>query len=136
MASLKEQYYSAPNRVQDGVLFLILEAGIYLAVSFIDVAQGRHVAIFGPVLSFILEIAVVVAITLCGLGILYRMKAGWIGSVMMSIFLMVIGTLFMLDVLELTLTLSGLFYFIFGAISFVELMRKSFRRYCGIIKES
>jgi len=55
--------------------------------------------------------------------------------VIMSIFLIVIGALFMLDVIPLTLTLSGLFYFVFGVFSFIELMRHSFRKYCGITKE-
>lgn len=133
MTDLKEKFKSAPTRIQDGVLFIILEAAIYLGVSFIDLAQGRYVSIFSPAVSFLLEIAVIVAIVLCGLGILYGMKIGWIGSILLSIFLMVIGVLFMLDILELTLTLSGLFYFIFGAISFAELLRKDFRRYFGLV---
>ena len=135
MTSLKEQFYSAPVKVQDGVLFIMLEGIVYLTMAFIDLYHEHDVAKLGPVVSFSLEIALIIALVLCGLGILYGMKAGWIGSLIMSIVLMVIGSLFMLDIIELTLTLSGLFYFIFGLISFVELLRHSFRKYCGITKE-
>ena len=135
MANLKDQFYSAPTRIQDGVLFIILEAAIYLTMAFVDLFHDHHVANFSPALSFILVLVLIAVITLCGLGILYGMKAGWIGSVIMSIFLIVVGALFMLDVIPLTLTLSGLFYFVFGVITFVELMRHSFRKYCGITKE-
>jgi hypothetical protein len=49
---------------------------------------------------------------------------------------MVIGIMFMLDIITpLKLTLSGIFYFIFGAFGFGELMKKDFRNYCGISKE-
>ena len=133
MANLKDQFYSAPTRIQDGVLFIILEAAIYLTMSFVDVYHGYYVWKFSSGVSFLLDLAIIAAITLCGLGVLYRMKAGWIGSLILSIFLMVIGCLFMFDVITpLTLVLSGLFYFVFGAISFVELLRKDFRVYCGI----
>ncbi len=135
MANLKDQFYSAPTRIQDGVLFIILEAAIYLTMAFVDLFHDHHVANFSPALSFALVLVLIIVITLCGLGILYGMKEGWIGSLIMSIFLMVIGALFMLDVIELTLVLSGLFYFIFGAISFVELLRKDFRVYCKIGQE-
>ena len=132
MASLLEQYYKAPTKVQDGVLFIVLEGLIYLTMAFIDLFHRHYVADFSPEISFLLEIVLILILVLCGLGILYGMKAGWIGSLIMSIVLMVIGSLFMLDIIELTLTLSGLFYFIFGLISFVELLRHSFRKYCGI----
>ena len=135
MTNLKDQFFSAPTRIQDGVLFIILEAAIYLTMAFVDLYHGHHVANFGAWPSFALEIVMIVILILCGLGILYGMKAGWIGSLIMSIVLMVIGTVFMLDLVELTLTLSGLFYFIFGAISFVELLRKDFRVYCKICQE-
>ena len=135
MTELKEQYFSAPVKVQDGVLFIMLEGAIYLVMSFIDLYHEHKVADLSPELSFLLELILITALVLCGLGILYGMKAGWIGSVIMSIFLIVIGALFMLDVIPLTLTLSGLFYFVFGIISFVELMRHSFRKYCGITNE-
>ena len=132
MVNLLDKYYAAPNRVQDGVLFILLEAAIYLAISFMDLIERRTVANFSTELSFALEILIIVLIVLCDLGILYQMKIAWVGSVIMSIFLMVIGCLFMLDIIKLTLVLSGLFYFVFGAITFVELMRHSFRKYCGI----
>ena len=132
MTEIKEQYFSAPVKVQDGVLFIMLEGVIYLVMSFVDLYHDHDVANLGPALSFALELLLITALVLCGLGILYGMKAGWIGSVIVSIFLIVIGALFMLDVIPLTLTLSGLFYFVFGIISFVELMRHSFRKYCGI----
>ena len=135
MTSLKEQFYSAPVKVQDGVLFIILEGTVYLVMAFVDLFHGHDVAKLGPGISFALELVLIAALVLCGLGILYGMKAGWIGSVIMSIFLIVIGALFMLDVIPLTLTLSGLFYFVFGVFSFIELMRHSFRKYCGITKE-
>jgi len=135
MTGLKEQFYSAPVKVQDGVLFIILEGAVYLVMSFVDLYHGHDVAKLGPGISFALELMLITALILCGLGILYGMKAGWIGSVIMSIFLIVIGALFMLDVIPLTLTLSGLFYFVFGVFSFIELMRHSFRKYCGITKE-
>jgi hypothetical protein len=135
MTGLKEQFYSAPVKVQDGVLFIILEGAVYLVMSFVDLYHGHDVAKLGPGISFALELMLITALVLCGLGILYGMKAGWIGSVIMSIFLIVIGALFMLDVIPLTLTLSGLFYFVFGVFSFIELMRHSFRKYCGITKE-
>ena len=135
MANLKDQFYSAPTRIQDGVLFIILEAAIYLTMSFVDLYQGHQVDELGVGLSFVLELVMIAAITLCGLGILYGMKAGWVGSLIMSIILMTIGCLFMFDIVELTLTLSGLFYYIFGAISFVELLRKDFRVYCKISKQ-
>ena len=135
MTNVIDQFYKAPTRIQDGVLFIVLEAAIYLTMAFVDLYHHHYVSIFNEYVSFILELVVIAAITLCGLGILYGMKEGWIGSLIMSIFLMVIGSLFMLDVLELTLTLSGLFYFIFGAISFVELLRKDFRAYCHISQE-
>ena len=135
MTSLKEQFYSAPVKVQDGVLFIILEGAVYLVMAFVDLFHGHDVAKLGPGISFALELVLIAALVLCGLGILYGMKAGWIGSVIMSIFLIVIGALFMLDVIPLTLTLSGLFYFVFGVFSFIELMRHSFRKYCGITKE-
>ena len=135
MANLKEQFYASPNRIQDGVLYIILEGAIYLTMACVDFYHKHYVANFSPVLTFILEIGLIIALVLCGLGILYGMKAGWVGSMIMSIFLMVIGALFMLDVIPLTLTLSGLFYFIFGAISFAELVRKDFRVYCGISKK-
>ena len=132
MTELQEQYFSAPVKVQDGVLFIMLEGAIYLVMSFIDLYHEHTVANFSAEVSFALELVLITALVLCGLGILYGMKAGWIGSVIMSIFLIVIGALFMLDVIPLTLTLSGLFYFVFGIISFVELMRHSFRKFCGI----
>ena len=135
MTELKEQYFSAPVKVQDGVLFILLEGAIYLVMSFIDLYHNHTVADFSPEVSFALELVLITALVLCGLGILYGMKAGWIGSVIMSIFLIVIGVLFMLDIIPLTLTLSGLFYFVFGVISFIELMRHSFRKYCGITNE-
>jgi len=135
MTGLKEQFYSAPVKVQDGVLFIVLEGAVYLVMSFVDLYHGHDVAKLGPGISFALELMLITALVLCGLGILYGMKAGWIGSVIMSIFLIVIGALFMLDVIPLTLTLSGLFYFVFGVFSFIELMRHSFRKYCGITKE-
>ena len=135
MTDLKEQYFSAPVKVQDGVLFIMLEGAVYLVMSFIDLYHEHDVANLGPEVSFALELALITALVLCGLGILYGMKAGWIGSVIMSVFLIVIGALFMLDVIPLTLTLSGLFYFVFGIFSFVELMRHSFRKYCGITQE-
>ena len=132
MANLIEQYYKAPTKVQDGVLFIMLEGAIYLVMSFVDLYHEHDVAKLGPELSFVLELVLITALVLCGLGILYGMKAGWIGSLVMSIVLMAIGSMFMLDKIELTLTLSGLFYFIFGLISFVELLRHSFRKWCGI----
>ena len=135
MTGLKDQYYSAPPKVQDGVLFIMLEGIVYLTMAFIDLYHEHDVAKLGPAVSFSLEIALIIALVLCGLGILYGMKAGWIGSMIMAIFLMVIGALFMLDVIPLTLTLSGLFYFVFGFISFVELLRHSFRKYCGLTDE-
>ena len=135
MTELKEQYFSAPVKVQDGVLFIMLEGGVYLVMSFIDLYHKHTIADFNAEVSFALELVLITALVLCGLGILYGMKAGWIGSVIMSIFLIVIGALFMLDVIPLTLTLSGLFYFVFGIFSFVELMRHSFRKYCGITQE-
>ena len=135
MTEIKEQYFSAPVKVQDGVLFLMLEGGIYLIMSFIDLYHEHTVADFSPEVSFFLELVLITALVLCGLGILYGMKAGWIGSVFVSIFLIVIGALFMLDIVPLTLTLSGLFYFVFGIITFIELTRHSFRKYCGITKE-
>ena len=135
MTELKEQYFSAPVKVQDGVLFIMLEGGVYLVMSFIDLYHKHTIADFSAEVSFALELVLITALVLCGLGILYGMKAGWIGSVIMSIFLIVIGALFMLDVIPLTLTLSGLFYFVFGIFSFIELMRHSFRKYCGITKE-
>ena len=132
MANLKDQFCASPSRIQDGVLYIILEAAIYLTMAFVDLYHGHYVANFSPTLTFVLEILLIIAMVLCGLGILYGMRAGWVGSMVMSIFLMVIGSLFMLDVIKLTLTLSGLFYFIFGAIAFAELVRKEFRTYCGI----
>lgn len=135
MADLKEQFYKAPNRIQDGVLFLILEAAIYLTFSLFDIYHNKTVWEFSSELSFVFELTIIFAITLCGLGILYGMKAGWIGSMILAVLMTVIGLVFMFDVVEYTLTLSGLFYFIFGAISFVELLRKDFRTYCGISKE-
>ena len=135
MTDLLEKYFSAPVKVQDGVLFIMLEGAIYLVMSFVDLYHEHDVAKLGPELSFVLELVLITALVLCGLGILYGMRAGWIGSVILSIFLIVIGALFMLDVIPLTLTLSGLFYFVFGIISFAELMRHSFRKYCGITQE-
>ena len=135
MANLKEQFYASPSRIQDGVLYIILEGAIYLTMAFVDLYHNHYVANFSPGLTFALEIALIIVMVLCGLGILYGLKAGWIGSMVMSIFLIVIGALFMLDVIKLTLTLSGLFYFIFGAIAFAELVRKEFRTYCGITQE-
>ena len=135
MTEFKEQFFSAPVKVQDGVLFILLEGVVYLVMSFVDLFHEHDVGNLGPAISFALELLLITALILCGLGILYGMKAGWIGSVIMSIFLIVIGVLFMLDIIPLTLTLSGLFYFLFGLISFVELMRHSFRKYCGITNE-
>ena len=132
MADLKEQFYKAPNRIQDGVLFLILEAAIYLTFSLFDIYHNKTVWEFSSELSFILELTIIFAITLCGLGILYGMKAGWIGSMILAILMVIIGLILMFDVVQYTLTLSGLFYFIFGAISIAELLRKDFRTFCGI----
>ena len=132
MTELKEQYFSAPVKVQDGVLFLMLEGAIYLVMSFVDLYHEHTVAGFNAEVSFALELILITAWVLCGLGILYGMKAGWIGGIVMSIFLIVIGVLFMLDVIPLTLTLTGIFYFVFGIISLIELMRHSFRKHCGI----
>lgn len=135
LKDVKEQFFNAPVKVQDGVLFILLEGVIYLVMSFVDLYHEHDVGNLGPGLSFAFELLLITALILCGLGILYGMKAGWIGSVILSIFLIVIGALFMCDVIPLTLTLSGLFYFVFGVITFVELMRHSFRKYCGITKE-
>ena len=132
MTDLKDKYFSAPPKVQDGVLFILLEGAIYLTMSFVDLYHEHEVGDLGAELSFLLELVLITALVLCGLGILYGMKSGWIGSVILSIFLVIIGALFMLDVVPLTLTLSGLFYFVFGIITFIELMRHSFRKYCGI----
>ena len=136
MANLKDQFYNSPTRIQNGVLYILLEATIYTTMAFVDLYHGRYVWEFGPGVSFALEIGLIVAMILCGLGILYRMKIGWIGSIIFSIFLIAIGIMFMLDIITpLTLTLSGIFYFIFGAFGFGELMKKDFRSYCGISKE-
>lgn len=135
MADLKEQFYKAPNRIQDGVLFLILEAAIYLTFSLFDIYENRTVWNFSAELSFIFELVIIFAITLCGLGVLYGMKAGWIGSMILAILMVVIGLILMFHVVESSLTLSGLFYFIFGVISIAELVRKDFRTFCGISKE-
>lgn len=135
MADLKEQFYKAPNRIQDGVLFLILEAAIYLTFSLFDIYENRTVWNFSAELSFIFELVIIFAITLCGLGVLYGMKAGWIGSMILAILMVVIGLVLMFHVVESSLTLSGLFYFIFGVISIAELVRKDFRTFCGISKE-
>ena len=85
---------------------------------------------------FVIELAIIFAITLCGLGILYGMKIGWIGSVIMAVILIAISIVMMLDLVRSSLTLSGLFYFILGFISLIELIRKDFRSYCGIAKDS
>ncbi len=135
MADLKEQFYKAPNRIQDGVLFLILEAAIYLTFSLFDIYENKTVWEFSAELSFIFELVIIFAITLCGLGVLYGMKAGWIGSMILAILMVVIGLILMFHVVESSLTLSGLFYFIFGVISIAELVRKDFRTFCGISKE-
>ena len=132
MADLKEQFYKAPNRIQDGVLFLILEAAIYLTFSLFDIYENRTVWEFSAELSFIFELVIIFAITLCGLGVLYGMKAGWIGSMILAILMSVIGLILMFHVVQSSLTLSGLFYFIFGVISIAELVRKDFRTFCGI----
>lgn len=134
MSGLIERFYAAPNRIQDGVLFLLLEAAIYLAISFFDLYHGNYVYTFSAGVSFLLEMAIIVSIILCGLGLLYGMKAGWIGSVILSVILMAIGIIFMVHNDCYTLTLSGLFYFIFGILTFIELMRKTFRRHCGLAK--
>jgi len=134
MADLKEQFYKAPNRIQDGVLFLILEAAIYLTFSLFDIYENRTVWEFSAELSFIFELVIIFAITLCGLGVLYGMKAGWIGSMILAILMSVIGLILMFHVVQSSLTLSGLFYFIFGVISIAELVRKDFRTFCGITK--
>ena len=131
MKSIKDQFYSAPTRVQDGVLFLLLEAAIYLAISFIDLKDGRSVSDFGTAASFAGELTIIVLIAVTGMGVLYGKLWGWIGSLIMSVVLMFVGCLFMLDIVPLTLVLSGLFYFIFGLISFCELVRKDFRVFCG-----
>ena len=140
MANLKEQFFAAPNRIQDGVLYLILEAAICLTFALFDVYHEKNVWTndwaLGSEWCFVIELFIIFAITLCGLGILYGMKAGWIGSVVLAILLMVIGIVFMLDIVYRSLTLSGLFYFIFGAISLAELVRKDFRTFCGITKDS
>lgn len=135
MANLKEQFYKAPNRIQDGVLFLILEAAIYLTFSLFDIYENKTVWEFSAELSFIFELVIIFAITLCGLGVLYGMKAGWIGSMILAILMTVIGLVLMFHVVQSSLTLSGLFYFIFGVISIAELVRKDFRTFCGITKE-
>ena len=135
MADLKEQFYKAPNRIQDGVLFLILEAAIYLTFSLFDIYENKTVWEFSAELSFIFELVIIFAITLCGLGVLYGMKAGWIGSMILAILMTVIGLILMFHVVQSSLTLSGLFYFIFGVISIAELVRKDFRTFCGITKE-
>ena len=132
MTEIKEQYFSAPVKVQDGVLFIMLEGVIYLVMSFVDLYHDHDVANLGPALSFALELLLITALVLCGLGILYGMKAGWIGSMILAIILMAIGVVMILDLVSYSLTLSGLFYFIFGAISLAELVRKDFRSYCGI----
>ena len=132
MADLKEQFYKAPNRIQDGVLFLILEAAIYLTFSLFDIYHNKTVWEFSSELSFVFELTIIFAITLCGLGILYGMKAGWIGSMILAILMSVIGLILMFHVVQSSLTLSGLFYFIFGVISIAELVRKDFRTFCGI----
>ena len=132
MANLKEQFYKAPNRIQDGVLFLILEAAIYLTFSLFDIYENKTVWEFSAELSFIFELVIIFAITLCGLGVLYGMKAGWIGSMILAILMTVIGLVLMFHVVQSSLTLSGLFYFIFGVISIAELVRKDFRTFCGI----
>lgn len=136
MADLKEQFYKAPNRIQDGVLYLILEAAICLTFALFDVYHERYVWTNDWTLSsewcFVIGLTIIFAITLCGLGILYGMKAGWIGSMILAIILMAIGIVMILDLVSYSLTLSGLFYFIFGAISLAELVRKDFRSYCGI----
>ena len=140
MANLKEQFFAAPNRIQDGVLYLILEAAICLTFALFDVYHEKCIWTNDWTMNsewcFVIELAIIFAITLCGLGILYGMKAGWIGSVVLAILLMVIGIVFMLDIVYRSLTLSGLFYFIFGAISLAELVRKDFRTFCGITKDN
>ena len=140
MANLKEQFFAAPNRIQDGVLYLILEAAICLTFALFDVYHGKNVWTsswtIDPEWCFVIGLFIIFAITLCGLGILYGMKAGWIGSVVFAIILMAIGIVFMLDIVYRSLTLSGLFYFIFGAISLAELVRKDFRTFCGITKDN
>ena len=80
MTSLKEQFYSAPVKVQDGVLFIILEGAVYLVMAFVDLFHGHDVAKLGPGISFALELVLIAALVLCGLGILYGMKAGWMSS--------------------------------------------------------
>ena len=140
MADLKEQFYAAPNRIQDGVLYLILEAAICLTFALIDVYHEHTVWTKDWTLSsewcFVIGLVMIFAITLCGLGILYGMKAGWIGSVILAIILIAFSMTFMFDIVSYNLTLSGLFYFIFGLISLFELIRKDFRSYCGITKDS
>lgn len=132
MMNLLEQFYATPSRVQDGVLFLMLESSIYLIISFIDLYLGNEIDGLGTPISFAMQLSMVTAIALCGLGMLYRMRAGWIGSMVMSVVLISIGVVLMLHLVEYTVILSGLFYFIFGIISFLELTRKEFREYCGI----
>ena len=139
MANLKEQFFAAPNRIQDGVLYLILEAAICLTFALFDVYHNKNIWTDDWTLNsewcFVVGLVIIFAITLCGLGILYGMKAGWIGSVVMAIVVMAVGLVLMFDLVYSSLTLSGLFYFIFGAISIAELVRKDFRTFCGITKE-
>ena len=131
-----DQFNSSPRHIQNGVLYILLEATIMITMAFVDLYHGRYVWEFGPGVSFAIEMILIVAMILCGLGILYKMRVGWIGSIIFSIFLIVVGIMFMLDIITpLTLTLSGIFYFIFGAFGFGELMKREFREYCGITKE-
>ena len=140
MTNLKDQFYKASNRIQDGVLYLILEAAICLTFALFDVYHDKYIWTqdwsLGPEWCFVIRLLIIFAITLCGLGILYGMKAGWVGSVIMAIVLMAIGIMLMLDLVYSSLTLSGLFYFIFGAIALAELVRKDFRIFCGIGQSS
>ena len=138
MANLKEQFFAAPNRIQDGVLYLILEAAICLTFALFDVYHGKCIWTNDWTMNsewcFVIELGIIFAITLCGLGILYGMKIGWIGSMVMAIILIAISVFMMFDLVRSSLTLSGLFYFILGFISLLELIRKDFRTFCGISK--
>ena len=68
MANLKEQFFAAPNRIQDGVLYLILEAAICLTFALFDVYHGKCIWTNDWTMNsewcFVIGLGIIFAITL------------------------------------------------------------------------
>ena len=55
------QFNSSPRHIQNGVLYILLEATIMITMAFVDLYHGRYVWEFGPGASFAIEMILIVA---------------------------------------------------------------------------